>query len=385
MDGQLSHSELQNLRSHVSDSLMSKEAGEAHLHQVGGSEDFRQHPRVRSFFRHHHQQRRKQRYLCSFPKELGGCSAYSIRSHSVQRNGGLSLITEAGKVYSCVDFTTSPMTSILNPSPRLLGHQKQASVFFGFCGEHDRVLFRGAEVDAKRPRPLVASTLHLRALLFERWCKENIQFTGYREWVNADPPKDDDVASRVLDSVEYQELQGKYGAMDVDDQLEKLLAGGLPLYSSRLKSYYMDFEGPPLVAACGCFCPEFLRGGRSLYNLLDDSFRGPKLSINIVPHTAESTRIWVSWPLAEDEKMQPFFDEMTVYPTNQQASAMFSLAADTIENIHFRPSFWEGLSLQQQREFLGHMHNKAPGSSQYGSRRIKFFGKRAATGFIHCT
>ena len=382
MDSRLSPSEFQNLLSHLSDSLISKEAGEAHLHQVGGSENFRQHPRVRSFFRHHYQQRRKQRYLCSFPKELGGCSKYSIRSHSVQRNGGLSLIAEGGKVYSCVDFTTSPTTSISDPSPKLLGHQKQASVFFGFCGDHDRDLFKGAEVDAEQPSPLVASTLHLRALLFERWCKENIQFQGYREWMSAEPMKNDDVTSWVLDSVRYQERQGKYGAMDVDDQLQKLLAGGLSSYQNRLKSYYMDFEGLPVVAACGCFCPEFLRDGRSLYNLLDDNFRGPKLSINIVPHTTESTRIWISWPLAEDQKMQSFFDELTVYPVNQQASAMFSMAADTIENIHFRPSFWENLSLQQKREFLGHMHNKAPGSSQYGARRMKFFGKRAATGFI---
>lgn len=355
-------------------------AGLAHLHTPGGSPELASSPEFAELIRKQGKRRQASRFQCSLPAMLGGCNESAIRSHSVQRGGGLTHLAESGKVRSCVDFTRSALITALDPSPKLLGVKKQASVFPGFCSSHDTALFRDAEVDGAQPTRRVAASLHLRALLFERWCKEHMRADDLLEHLEQKQWASEEERDQVLAPIRFQNRQGELGVEDAEVDLSVVLATGLDGIESHLNSLVIGVQGSPNVAACGCFCPQFTRKGRTLYDLESGDSHGPKLSVNVVPVSSNASNVFLSWSKQEDEKMRPFAYSCLQYPKRSLGSALFTLAIDHVENVHFRPSFWDGLRDDEQRTMLGHLHNGGHNGLQNGRSRIKAFGMMDCTG-----
>ncbi len=107
---------------------------------------------------------RKKQYKCVFP----GCSKFAINGHSIPRALQLAALAENKHVYTHPTSMVGVIHKETGWEPweiELVG-VNQASVFKGFCGEHDRALFRSVETSYRKwHAPQVA--LHLRGVVFE--------------------------------------------------------------------------------------------------------------------------------------------------------------------------------------------------------------------------
>jgi hypothetical protein len=82
---------------------------------------------------------------CSHPDPTNDpCSTTIIRSHTVQKKGGLAAIAEDGHVMTVKPSMRELIKTQGNPQPQKIGVNK-ASVFPGFCGRHDTALFKPIE------------------------------------------------------------------------------------------------------------------------------------------------------------------------------------------------------------------------------------------------
>jgi hypothetical protein len=109
---------------------------------------------------------RNKAYLCLFP----GCTKLAIRSHAIQRATIVEALAENGVIYTLNQTFNYLMkvTSSAIPMDVVETGVNEASVFPGFCAEHDSAVFSAAE---KTPvKRTVSLSLHLRALSFE-YCR----------------------------------------------------------------------------------------------------------------------------------------------------------------------------------------------------------------------
>lgn len=109
---------------------------------------------------------------CSHPEESEHtCSGTIIAAHTVQKKGGLSAIAEDGHVMTVKPTMKGMIDSGGRPAPRRIG-VKKASVFPGFCGRHDDVLFKPVEGKSVALDRESAFLFAYRAIAYERLSKE---------------------------------------------------------------------------------------------------------------------------------------------------------------------------------------------------------------------
>src|SRR5689334_12996995 len=110
---------------------------------------------------------RNKGYMCLFP----ACTKLAVRSHAIQRASIVEALADNGVVYTLRQSFNSAMTmdSPIAAMDVIEVGVNDASVFRGFCAEHDSALFASAE---KIPlKKSMSFSLHLRALSFE-YCRK---------------------------------------------------------------------------------------------------------------------------------------------------------------------------------------------------------------------
>ncbi len=109
---------------------------------------------------------------CSHPDPSNDpCSSIIIRSHTVQKKGGIAAIAEAGHVLTVKPVMKDMMATSGNPKPRKVG-VNSASVFPGFCNKHDTTLFKPIEGSVLTLDKNSAFLFSYRAIAYERFSKE---------------------------------------------------------------------------------------------------------------------------------------------------------------------------------------------------------------------
>lgn len=107
--------------------------------------------------------------VCLHPDAPNGCSSGMARSHTVQRNGGISAIAEDGHVLSGRDSRSNNFSPETGNDLSLVGVHS-ASTFRGFCAYHDNLTFRPSDT-AIAITAEVAFLLAYRALAYEVYMK----------------------------------------------------------------------------------------------------------------------------------------------------------------------------------------------------------------------
>ena len=98
--------------------------------------DFSEIENIREIYK---QMRKEGRFKECIHPDKGACSEKLIKAHSIQNNKVLSRISDNGKVYMPCPKTDIPL-SLQNEYGR-----KEASVFTGFCINHDKTVFQPIE------------------------------------------------------------------------------------------------------------------------------------------------------------------------------------------------------------------------------------------------
>ena len=113
-------------------------------------------------------------YECLYPNSR----EVAIKSHSQQRLGALRSIAEEGLVYSVQRNHYQVMKRLPNTTVMVPTGISEASIFIGFCPDHDRLIFEPLEKIPLEPSNKKQPFL----LLFRSFCYEYATKRKVRDW-----------------------------------------------------------------------------------------------------------------------------------------------------------------------------------------------------------
>lgn len=284
---------------------------------------------------------------CSHPDAPAGCSGQVIRSHTIQRAGGLSAIAEMGHVYSnreSADRLTQNNGALI---PQKTGINS-ASTFPGFCSFHDTAMFLPIESGDLPLDRQSAFLMSYRAMAYERHAKRmavaNLEST------------------RIADSGRPFELQ-----VSIQQQLADMIYGmGLGLadldrWKSKLDRMFVNNdtsaigllavsfdEALPFVTAFAQQ-PELDFGNRRLQWL--DALKPDQASLTVTVSGKKTVAVfaWPEGPSSAGARLARSFEEV---PDEHKPTALLRYVLAASENVHMKPSWFEGLSVADRDDLM---------------------------------
>ncbi len=268
------------------------------------------------------------------------CSSYnSIRSHTIQRRGGLGAIAENGHVYS----TRRALLS-LEKRDGIVTLEKegvfQASTFPGFCSKHDAALFRDIELPHAELSPRNSLLLSYRAVVFEK-CRKEAQLSSslaQRDFIDAGVGFEH---QRALQNMEYESQVGmRYGCAEVaraKGQYDKALNNDdLSGYSF----YGILFESELPFVVCGAFFPATDFSGNWLQSPSQPDHNLVTLNVSLLGGVTCAVLGWYGGVNGAAAKL---VDSLRAVPAAEKANAVLTLAVEYLENFYCNPTWWDNL------------------------------------------
>ena len=276
-------------------------------------------------------------YECLYPN----CREVAIKSHSQQRLGALRSIAEEGLVYSVQRNHYQVMKRLPNTTVMVPTGISEASIFIGFCPDHDRLIFEPLEKIPLEPSNKKQPFL----LLFRSFCYEYATKRKVRDW------------TRTL----YKEVE-TFASADFLEYLDTTKTAR-DIFLSRDGVYYFerlfdilnteDFDqiqiewkivDKNLGVSCSCVLSPLLDTHES-YMAEHWNEAQPLLSFSIVP-SSDFTHIVAVWLSTADPFCQWARREMS--DDIALESFINRCAFEESEDTCVRPSLWESLSNEER-------------------------------------
>lgn len=271
----------------------------------------------------------------------GTCSSpEAIKSHTVQRRGGLAAVAENGHVYSSKAGFADLGKNVGMVSPKKIG-VKAASTFPGFCSYHDSEMFRPVEnIDAVL-NSMNAFLLSFRAVAYEVSTKAAsiINISKIKDVIDGGRSFEEQVQVQTLLHTHEKGLQlGMRDASRWKGEYDKAyLLDELAFF----RFYGIAFDTVLPFVAAGAFMPEYDFNGNELQDLNSrNSLEHIALNVTVLGQTTVAILGWIG---DENEPAAKLVSQLAAKPQIQKADAILFLAIEYLENIYFKPSWWDGL------------------------------------------
>ena len=297
-----------------------------------------------------------QRGYCSHPQTgPENCGHRIIRSHTVQRRGGLAAIAENGHVVSAKTAFQDLLKNHGAHVPRKVG-LSSASTFMGFCDKHDNSMFQPVE---RQSVPLTTHSCFLlgfRANSYELYSKkaELRWLKLMREWDCGRPFEDQCYLQQSRHLREQGALCGladskrwkkQYDTIFLDERFDEYRFVGVA-YSSILP-----------VVGCGAFYPEFDFAGKPLQRISHGTAPHEHVSFNLTVLNGRSVLV-IGWIEGHEGPAEAFGRSFkTDVPDEQKANMGIQLAFEHIENVFMRPSWWDSLAGTTRNALVARMRS----------------------------
>lgn len=274
------------------------------------------------------------------------CSeATAIKSHTVQRRGGLTAVAEGGHVYSVKAgfFDIGKNDGLV--TPKLVG-TRDASTFPGFCNRHDTEMFRPVETSDAPLDEWNAFLLSYRAIAYELASKgaSLASLSTRRDNTDRGAPFEKQVAIQTFLQNEF--VQTTRGMADARRWKDAYDAAFLARDCGGFKFYCMSFEGPLPFVVAGAFMPEYDFGGKQLQHLgTPTPAEHVAINVTLLGGRTVATFCWSDGPL---KAAAGLIESLAGIPDARKADAVLLLAIEHSENIYFRPSWWDNLSAESR-------------------------------------
>jgi hypothetical protein len=310
-------------------------------------------------FKHVHKMReRLMQGRCVHP--LAGsdtCSGEPIRAHTVQRNGGLSAIAEAGHVISVLAAFQDLHKNSGVLTPRSVG-VGSASTFTGFCNYHDTSMFRRVEVGTKELSVENCFLLSFRALAYELITKEAAiaALPLMRETDRGRPYDEQILAQEYLSALA---VGHQLGLNDLERWKLDYDAVYVGQAFGRFNAYGVSFDRVLPVVACGAFTPEVDFNGRQLQKLGVGPAGHEAVTFNLTVFDGRSVAV-LGWIGKQDGPASLFAGSYMKAVRASGANAVIKLVFEQLENTFMKPSWWSGLSPTEQSTILRHARSGTP-------------------------
>jgi hypothetical protein len=283
---------------------------------------------------------------CFFPTEPP-CPEKAIRAHSIQNNGVLDLLAEAGHVVmlQCkVDAKNGPIRFF-----DTVGRNK-ATTFTGLCSSHDNELFRPIDTQPldlsnKQQLFLLAYRSVLRELTTKCWAAQLLQ-SGYEklgelDYVDRTVPSE----PGILANTAMIEAWGmfRHVCLYYEAQLQKDWA--------RIKHAVLPLDGPPGDFACsGVF--DLIGSSRTPGQIRDSACA----ALNVFPDGGCSVAV-VSYPAIHHSSWAGPVADFAAATGYYQKYLISKLVLQHCENFVLKPSYYEQLSEKKKAALLSYFES----------------------------
>lgn len=289
-------------------------------------------------FERHRAGRIYQRGKCLHPNASAGCGP-TIRAHGVQR-AMLSAIAEEGKVYCFMpEFGESQVV------PRLFG-VNQASIFRGFCQEHDALfdpIEKGNVIDfSDQQNFLFAFRAVSRELHFKIGEEQYIQWAK----LNADRGKSRAEQERIQAFLNYQRMGAHLGREDVQKAKAVLDRYLLKNRFDEIRSLVLETDPHPPILASFALQPDCDFKGNVLQDQALIDVRMEKLFVSSIA-TPGGGAIILSWLRGSTAPVR-FIKSLLDMSREDMPDALIRFLIEASESICIAPAWWDSLGWEEK-------------------------------------
>ena len=274
------------------------------------------------------------------------CSSKIISSHTIQRNGGLSIIASDGHVYSLLKHRSMFKESTLEASggANKVG-VKDASTFRGFCSRHDDQLFAPLEKEPFRGTAEQLALLGYRTVCYELLMKEYLLGVDdlIKEMDKGQPLPVQRFHQKALSLRDSGANKAIEELTLLKSQYEEMLSS--KNYTS-LAHYVVLFPSPPEVMCSGIAqaTHDFLGNKIAELGLLDVSADWITFSLIATDDGGAAVFTW----LADHLKSRRVMMTLDALSDAEQPHAIIRFVFEFFENTYFSPKWWDGLKRRTQ-------------------------------------
>lgn len=286
--------------------------------------------------------RRVGRITECFYHDKASCKGNIKQSHSLQRNGRLSLIEgDDGKgnqvIYTFTNNEADERTNFVTLKP--MG-KATASTFFGFCDFHDTELFSQIE-----NFPFDDSDLHCFLHSYRSFAhsyhrhKEFIKFTKTPSHYTRSLPRS--IFIEMLRCAEMGLKEMDNAKQVLDEMIESKNYSNL-----EYLTYILPQRFP--IACSSIISPESSYKGTPMNNNSDHTKPFSQITLTVLPDALETIIILSCF--STDTKGKVFLDELVELADVPFRKAMSSLMINKAENTFFAPALWNKLGKSGQKQ-----------------------------------
>ncbi|WIV50368.1 SEC-C domain-containing protein [Marivivens sp. LCG002] len=270
---------------------------------------------------------------------LGPCEGKIIRAHSVSRGPNLNRIAVDGHVLT---YQVDPRLKRTNGS--LINIKEvginQASAFYGFCGLHDRVLFSCLENEIFAATPLQCLTVAYRTISRELYGKDA---SAHLRTTLHGADKGRSLSDQFLFQAKLSEISlgNEAARRELRATFDCLTSALVHRQVNLISSMIIEFDGQLPFMFAGAWSPLTDFYGRQLQDVCSDQL----LEQIIVSSFAAESRaiVCISWREIEGAPGRIVAEQISMLPSEEQASAVLQFVVKHIENIFFNPDWYRDL------------------------------------------
>jgi SEC-C motif-containing protein len=283
---------------------------------------------------------------CAQNVGLGHCDGGVIKAHTVSRGPNLSRIAKNGHV---LHYTAS-IPKLKKNGGKLSVEKigtKDASIFQGFCGKHDRELFSCIENEPFSGRPDQCLAVAYRTMSRELYGKD--AGAHLRETLRGA-----DKGFDIIEQLKFQKMLGNINAGNEAARRElKVTHKALTraLVDDRpdvISSLVFEFAAPLPFMFAGAWSPFNDCFGQNLQDGYADELLEQVLVSSFAGHP--NSMICISWRDIDFAPGKVIAEQIKAMPLDQQASACLQMVMKHVENIFFNPDWFQGLGDKQRSQ-----------------------------------
>lgn len=272
-----------------------------------------------------------------FYHDKTSCHGEIKLSHSIQRNGRLSILEEEVNgnkvIYSLSSFTSTEKKFIQKLDP--IGKAK-ASTFFGFCDYHDSNIFSPIE-----NHPFDNSDKHCFLHSYRAFAHS---YHNKNEEYKSPPLLLKDFPQHIKKEIEQATKIGvddmNFYKKRIDLMIEEKDYSGLQYFTCILPDLYP-------VACSTCITPDYTYMGTPMNNHLNPNMRFSPIMATVLPDSDQTIIILSCF--SNDKKAELFIDEIETLNDYNLKKVISTLLISYAENTFFSPSLWNKLGKNGQQ------------------------------------
>lgn len=228
-----------------------------------------------------------------------------------------------------------------NLEPKCVGWN-QASTFNGFCSKHDKSIFSIIEDEEILPTEEQVFVLGYRGYCHELYQKNSALRASQFLTENLLKGKSIEEQFHYGQRIAASNAGVKKAVLEFSEIKNEILDKSFTQKDyDRFSSYFIEFSGEQVIAACGAISPDFDVFNSPLQHLHDLHSNGEHMSVNLINEN-KKILFTLLWP-REYSKCTKFVSSLNQLKESEIVRVVFAILFGYLENVYFSESWWVGL------------------------------------------